>query len=144
MVTASILYALKREGARVRLFARNVAKAAKMGEEFGVSVEPIEAFGASDAEIVVNATPVGMRGHSAGTSPVPPPTLRGRLVAYDLVYNPLATRFLADAAAGGCRTISGLDMLVSQAALQFELWTGIRPPVNAMHNAAAAVVATDR
>ena len=66
--------------------------------------------------------------------------LRDRKIAYDLVYNPLDTRFLSDARAEGCQTIGGLDMLVAQAALQFELWTGIKPPIDAMREAAKAKI----
>jgi shikimate 5-dehydrogenase len=89
----------------------------------------------------MNTTPVGMRGHSEGLSPVPRASLRGRRVAYDLVYNPLETRFLTDAREEGCITISGLDMLVAQAALQFELWTGKNPPLDLMRNAAISKIA---
>ena len=51
----------------------------------------------------------------------------GRIV-YDLVYNPLETRLLKEAAAAGCETIGGLDMLVAQAEDQSEWWLGRRPP----------------
>jgi shikimate 5-dehydrogenase len=77
-----------------------------------------------------------MRGHSEGKSPVPPEVLRGRDVAYDLVYNPIRTRFLKDAREKRCKTIGGLEMLVAQAALQFELWTGRKAPVALMREAA--------
>jgi shikimate 5-dehydrogenase len=55
---------------------------------------------------------------------------------YDLVYNPPATRLLRDAARMGCQTIGGLDMLVAQAHEQFQWWTGTRPPVGIMREAA--------
>ncbi|HXG63657.1 MAG TPA: shikimate dehydrogenase, partial [Blastocatellia bacterium] len=71
-----------------------------------------------------------------GVSPIPRSSLRGRSVAYDLIYNPLETQFLRDAKAEGYETIGGLDMLIAQAALQFELWTGLRPPVSVMREAA--------
>jgi shikimate dehydrogenase len=48
----------------------------------------------------------------------------------------LQTPLLTDARAAGCQTLSGLEMLVAQAALQFELWTGIKAPVECMRNAA--------
>ena len=44
---------------------------------------------------------------------------------YDLVYNPTPTRLLREAAAAGCQTIGGLDMLVAQAQEQFDWWTGV-------------------
>ncbi len=48
------------------------------------------------------------------------------------VYNPLKTRFLRDAEKAGCRTIDGVSMLVHQGALQFELWTDRKAPVEIM------------
>ncbi len=55
---------------------------------------------------------------------------------YDLVYNPPVTRLLRDAAAAGCQTIGGLEMLVAQAQEQFQWWTDVRPPAGVMREAA--------
>ncbi len=132
---AALSGALSR-GARVSVFARRPEHAREMGGSHGVEVFPIEALESSKAEVVINATPVGMRGHSEGQSPVPRSALSGRKVAYDLVYNPQQTRFLKDASDEGCITIGGLDMLVAQAALQFKYWTGIEAPVESMREAA--------
>ena len=55
---------------------------------------------------------------------------------YDLVYNPPSTRLLREAAARGCHTIGGLDMLVGQAHEQFTWWTGAVPPASVMRQAA--------
>jgi shikimate 5-dehydrogenase len=68
-------------------------------------------------------------------SPLPAAALGGRYV-YDLVYNPPTTRLLRDAAAAGCITIGGLDMLVAQAEEQFSWWTGTKAPAAAMRAAA--------
>jgi shikimate 5-dehydrogenase len=57
---------------------------------------------------------------------------------YDLVYNPPQTRLLTEAAGRGCQTIGGLDMLVAQAAAQFEWWTRTAAPETAMRQAALA------
>lgn len=133
----ALIYGLLKRGARVTVFARDIDKAKQLRNEFGVSVTPIESFGASDVRIVINATPIGMRGHSEGSSPVDAASLQGRRAAYDLVYNPAETRFLRDARAQGCRTIGGLEMLVAQAALQFELWTGHQAPIGVMRSAAS-------
>jgi shikimate 5-dehydrogenase len=81
-----------------------------------------------------------MRDHSEGSTPLPGEALKGRLVVYDLVYNPLETKLLIDARVAGCRTINGLEMLVGQAALQFELWTGKKPPIEEMRSAALAKI----
>lgn len=139
----AVIYGLVERGARVSVFARNPEKARALSQAFGVLVSPIGALQSSDVPVVINTTPVGMRGHSEDSSPVPGAWLRGRRIAYDLVYNPLETRFLADARAAGCLTISGVDMLVAQAAVQFELWTGRKPPIDAMREAAWARIKGD-
>jgi len=128
----AVVYGLIKRGPRVTVFARDPVKARALAERFGVRVLPLEAFSESDAAVVINTTPVGMRGYDEGSSPVPRESLHGRRIAYDLVYNPLDTQFLIDARAEGCRTISGTEMLLAQAALQFELWTGQEAPIDAM------------
>ncbi|MEK6300875.1 MAG: shikimate dehydrogenase [Acidobacteriota bacterium] len=134
----AVVYGLLERGARVSVFARDAVRAGVFAERFGVSVFPLALFSSSDARVVINTTPVGMRGHHEGSSPVPRESLRGRRIAYDLVYNPLRTQFLIDASDEGCVTISGLEMLIAQAALQFELWTGEKPPIEVMRAVATA------
>jgi len=132
----AVVYGLLSRGARVTVFTRDPKKGAALGESFGVEVEPLASLESSEVEIVINTTPVGMRGHSEGTSPVSRSALRGRRVVYDLIYTPLETRFLADAKAEDCQMINGLEMLAVQAEAQFELWTGRKPPDSLMEKAA--------
>lgn len=100
---------------------------------------PDEAAGAA---LVVNATPVGMAGTaSAGDVPLVPATSIGPgQVAADLVYHPLRTEWLVSADANGATVVSGLGMLVHQAAAQLRRWTGQDPPVGAMWQAATRMV----
>ena len=112
----------RRAAPRSRVHARN-RSAGRRGRDAGVGrasapwpPEP------GSWDLLVNCTPIGMHPHVDDT-PVPAEPLTGRLV-YDLVYNPPATRLLRDAAAAGCQTIGGLDMLVAQAQEQFQWWTG--------------------
>jgi 3-dehydroquinate dehydratase/shikimate dehydrogenase len=132
----AVIHGLLQSGANVRVFARNAERGRAIAESFGINVSPIESLSSSDVAIIINTTPAGMRGHSEGTSAVPRAALRSRHIAYDLVYNPLETRFLLDARAEGCQTIGGLEMLVAQAALQFALWTGRSAPLDAMRDEA--------
>ena len=88
------------------------------------------------ADILVNATSVGMSPH-AGETPVPARLLRKKLVVFDIVYNPLETRLLREAGSAGAVAIAGLDMLVWQGALAFELWTGEKAPLELMRKAGA-------
>jgi len=88
-----------------------------------------------DADLLVNATSVGMSLDISRT-PVDKKLLKPGLVVFDVVYNPLKTRLLAEAGETGSETISGIDMLVWQGALAFEMWTGLKPPVEIMKAAA--------
>ena len=88
-----------------------------------------------DADILVNATPVGMRPNTDVT-PVNPRLLHPSLTVFDLVYNPLETRLLSEAKKKGAKTVNGLTMLVFQGAISFEIWTGVEPPIKVMMDAA--------
>lgn len=90
-------------------------------------------------KMLVNATPVGMRGHSMDLSPVGVAlleTFNKDSIVYDIIYNPIKTKLIKDAMKLGIRTINGLDMLVFQAAKAFEIWTGLSPDVKLMKIAA--------
>lgn len=83
------------------------------------------------ADLVLNTTSLGMWPRVEET-PLPPDWFRPGQWVYDLVYNPLETKFLASARRRGCRVISGLDMLLYQGAAAFTLWTGREAPVAVM------------
>lgn len=90
-------------------------------------------------KMLVNATPVGMRGHSMDLSPISDHLLKSFNqdgIVYDIIYNPIKTKLIKDAINLGIRTINGLDMLVFQAAKAFEIWTGLSPDVKLMKIAA--------
>lgn len=81
----------------------------------------------SDSYMLVNSTPIGMRGKAMGTSPIDEnliKTLPKDAVVYDIVYNPIKTEFLKLAQKNNYKTISGLEMFVHQGAKAFEIWTG--------------------
>lgn len=76
------------------------------------------------ADLIINATPAGMYGHTVDETCYDFAQVAGRSGwAYDLVYNPLETRFLEEAARAGWHCISGLDMFLSQGAAQFRIWS---------------------
>lgn len=98
-------------------------------------VAPPDAVAAAD--LVVNATPVGMGAGPDGTSlPVDGELLREGQVVAELVYHPSETALMRAASGRGARTANGLSMLVHQAAVAFELWTGRAAPVAQMAAAA--------
>lgn len=92
-------------------------------------------------ELVVNATPMGMAGSRAADGRAIVAELRGNgQLVVDLVYHPVRTALLDGAEARGASVLSGVGMLVHQAARAFALWTGCPPPVEAMTAAAAAAL----
>ena len=86
------------------------------------------------ADLLVNATSLGMS-PDADETPGPADLLHANLTVFDIMYNPLPTRLLREAAATGAKTIDGLEMLVRQGAASFEIWTTIKPPVDVMRQA---------
>ncbi len=82
------------------------------------------------ADLIVNATSVGMM-PNASASPMPC-AFPGGAIAFDLVYRPLETRFLKEAARAGAQTIDGMGMLVHQGAAALNTWTGRPAPVERM------------
>jgi shikimate dehydrogenase len=85
------------------------------------------------ADIIVHCTPIGMH-PDTGATLVPPALFRPRQVVFDVVYTPLETRLLRDAAARGLCTISGMELFVNQAVLQFEHFTGVEAPAELMRS----------
>lgn len=88
------------------------------------------------ADLLINTTPIGM-GASAGM-PIDIASLRADLAVADIVYHPLDTPLLLAARQVGAVTVDGLGMLVHQACLQQELWTGARPAAEPLRRAAEA------
>ena len=82
-------------------------------------------------DILINATPVGMK-PSTGATLVDPKLLHAGILVFDLVYNPLRTRLLIDAKAAGAKALGGAEMLAYQGAEAFKLWTGLEPPETLM------------
>jgi shikimate dehydrogenase len=98
---------------------------------------------AGEADLVVQTTSDGMLGATDGTTVarlVPWAALPRDAFAYDAVYNPAVTPFVAAARAAGVRAESGLGMLVGQAAVAIELWLGVKPPDGPLRAAAQRVL----
>lgn len=103
---------------------RTDSKAEALAEEFSVQAVPWDKRTQCDALLICNTTPLGMTGDMAALTPWEGDFPSGG-IAYDIVYNPLETRFLREAAQAGCSTISGLEMFLHQGLAQFQLWTGL-------------------
>lgn len=131
----AVVAALAAAGATdVAVIARKPAAARRAAALAGTAGRPAGMADVPAAELVVDATPVGMTGTgTTDAAPVVDPALlhTGQVVV-DLVYDPETTPLLAAAAARGATTLGGLGMLVHQAAAQLELWTGLDAPVDKM------------
>lgn len=99
-----------------------------LAERFGFSPLDWSERYRHPADLVVNATPMGMKGELVDENPYDFSRVPGAGTAYDLVYNPARTRFLLSAAAAGRETIGGADMFFGQADAQFRIWTGKNMP----------------
>lgn len=123
-VAHTVVRALQDRGAEVVVAGRDRAKTESFAALHGCSWT---VFGdlPMEADLCVNGTPVGQYPH-VDQSPLEPEQIRFRLV-YDLIYHPERTRLLETASLRGAKTISGFEMFVEQASLQFQAWTGIDP-----------------
>jgi len=142
------VYALIAEGAEVEILVRDIKRAQHISEEFGISARLISDFKSgisrsnpksqkprpnlSNVDIVVNATPMGMAGPFENESLFTADELEGVRFVYDLVTKPYDTPIISEAKKAGIPAIGGLEMLVSQGAKQFEIWTGLVPSVEMM------------
>ncbi|MCF8085808.1 MAG: shikimate dehydrogenase [Desulfohalobiaceae bacterium] len=117
---------LRRMGVgRIELSARDATRARRLaGEQEAVAV-PWEQRHGRAADLLINATPLGMKGKAKDSLPLDDPAPERFPLVYDLVYNPIRTRLLRRAEEAGCRTISGLAMFVNQAREQFRIWSGL-------------------
>ncbi len=96
---------------------------------------------ASEADVIVNCTAMGMaKGPAPDSSPLPPGVFHGGQIVFDLVYTPSCTPLLRHAQARGARTLDGLPMLVYQGAASFERWTGKPAPLKLMKAKALAAL----
>ncbi len=138
----AVVFSLVDRGACVTVLNRDEARAASLADDVAASGFRVSHGALTDrrieaqlllAGLLVNATSVGMHPRR-DESPCPRRYLRRDLVVCDLVYNPPETMLLRDAATVGAATINGVEMLVQQGALAFELWTGVRAPVDVMRS----------
>jgi len=136
----AVVYGLVNEGWEVTVAARRTEQAAQLAASFPnhqLRISNIESLNPElpDFKLIVNTTPVGMFPHM-DQSPLPENvSFSKETMIYDLVYNPRVTKLVRDARAQGLTATTGLGMLVEQAALAFELWTGHNPARDVLWNA---------
>ncbi len=137
----AVAAALSQSGASVTCAARNATTATEVAQICGGATAEFESAAdlVADHDMIVNATSIGMQvDGSSGSrvSPVRAETLRKDLVVVDLVYHPVETELLGSARAVRAVVVDGLGMLIHQAGIQFEHWTGVNAPIAIMRSAA--------
>ena len=148
-----VVLALIRDGAgHIAIANRTLSRAqqlSRMARDNGLDAQSISleedglAAAAASANLIVNCTTVGMsHGPAVAGSPLPPSLIPATSLVYDLVYNPLETPLLRDAARAGAGTLGGIYMLVYQGADSFKMWTGQDAPVAVMLEAATKAMAS--
>jgi shikimate 5-dehydrogenase len=123
----------------VTVLARRADQAAALALSVGCAHGPVADLARHPWDVLINATPVGSA-VAPDQTPVPAERHRPGTVVFDMVYDPLETRLLREAQTAGCTIIDGLQMLLAQAAVQFETWTGEKAPLDVMRSAALYVV----
>ena len=118
---------------RAKLVANEIKDSLKVDIEGYLSNKDIIEKYIKKTDILINATPIGMY-PKVDETPVPKNLLHDDLFVFDVVYNPLETRLMKQAAEIGCKTLGGLDMLVNQGILAFEWWLNKKPSKDLMKN----------
>ena len=142
----AVVYALLNDGWNVTIAARRIEQAQQLAasfpnyelritqyDQFIISTSLNASLHLSSFTLLVNTTPVGMTPNS-DPSPLPENvTLPKDIMIYDLIYNPRETKLVHDARLQGLQATTGLGMLIEQAALSFEIWTGHNLPRNILY-----------
>jgi shikimate dehydrogenase len=132
----AVAHGVSGAGSRLRIANRDLERARELAEAVGGEAVTLESGvrSASDHDVVINATSVGMSDVDAN-SPLPDESLRAGQVVMDIVYKPLDTQLVRAARRRGATVIDGSRMLLFQAMRQFELYTGADAPREAMERA---------
>jgi shikimate dehydrogenase len=131
----AVVWALLREGAEVAVWNRTELRSRNLCEELGG--EPLTEPRAGDYELIVNSTAVGLAGEDPFAElPLAPDAFSPGQVVVDMVYGGEQTVLLRAAEDAGAATVDGIEILVQQGALSFEIWTGRQPPLETMRAAA--------
>jgi shikimate dehydrogenase len=132
----AVVYALLNDGWSVALAARRLEQAEQLANEFAnhqLLITNYSSLILHPFSLLINTTPVGMF-PNADDSPLPENlSLPSNAFVYDLVYNPSETKLVKTARAQGLSATTGLGMLIEQAALSFEIWTGCIPPRDVLY-----------
>ncbi|EAQ77439.1 shikimate dehydrogenase [Blastopirellula marina] len=132
-VAKAIAWGLKNRGVDVIIASRTDENADDLAKGLGCRMVSWEDRGLERVDILINGTPVGMH-PNVNESPIDKVRLRAGMVVFDTVYNPEQTLLIKEARQRECRVVTGVDMFVRQAALQYQLFTGSEPSRDLMRD----------
>jgi shikimate dehydrogenase len=131
----AVVWGLLREGAEVSVWNRTELRSRNLCEELGG--EPVTEPEAAAYELIVNSTAVGLAGEEPFAElPLARDAFVPGQVVVDMVYGARPSELLGVAEAAGAATVDGIEILVRQGALSFEIWTGRQAPLDTMRSAA--------
>ncbi|MCC7475408.1 MAG: shikimate dehydrogenase [Pirellulales bacterium] len=125
-VARAVMYGLHRRGAKTVIASRTKSRAQALADTFGAKCVDWQARHVP-TDVVVNCTPIGMH-PNVDESPFSKSNLKPSIIVFDTVYNPESTLLLKEAQSHGCRVVTGVEMFIHQAALQYFLFTGKEAP----------------
>jgi 3-dehydroquinate dehydratase/shikimate dehydrogenase len=130
-VARAIMYGLERRGAKATISGRTRSRAQALADQFSGRAVDWQARHNAEVDIIINCTPTGMH-PNVDETPFSKSYLKPAMVVFDTVYNPESTLLLKEAKLHGCRTVTGVEMFIRQAGLQFMLFTGREAPYQLM------------
>jgi 3-dehydroquinate dehydratase / shikimate dehydrogenase len=130
-VARAIAHGLKREGTPVLITNRTEERGQKLAAEIGCRFVDWAARHNTICDTLINCTSVGMH-PNLDESPIHNSFLKPGLFVFDTIYTPETTMLIREARSRGCHVLTGVDMFVRQAGLQFKLFTGEDPPLELM------------
>ncbi|MCP4115186.1 MAG: shikimate dehydrogenase [Desulfobacteraceae bacterium] len=135
----AVAFGVKQKGAALFIVNRSEERGRALAREIGATFIYKDELQQVDPEIIINATSVGM---APGIDDIPldPGFLTSSMIVMDIVYTPVRTALIRAATEKGCTVIDGLSMFVNQGAAQFELFTGIKAPIEIMKKSLIKVI----
>jgi 3-dehydroquinate dehydratase/shikimate dehydrogenase len=138
-IARAVAHALHQEGAVLTISNRTAERAQKLAGEVGCRFVDWKSRHTVLCDMVVNCTSVGMF-PEVDETPLHHSFLKPSMVVFDTVYTPENTLLIKEARSRGCQVLTGVDLFVRQAALQFQLFTGREPPLKLMHRVVKRVL----
>lgn len=131
------------KGGALVVTSRTTNRAKQLAEELGCRYCTWENRGSEGIDVLINCTPVGMS-PNVDDSPFQEHWLQEDMLVFDTIYNPEQTLLIRQARERGCRTVTGIEMFIRQAAAQFRLFTGKEAPLDGMRETLRRAISAAR